>query len=473
MLLRALAVFALAFAVPATAAPIRLEACKIPGAKVAARCGTMTVPENRAISGGRMLPLHVVVIPARKPSGKLPIFYFAGGPGQAATDLAAHVPPDDWHIADRDLVLMDLRGTGRGTKLDCALGVSDGNIETYLEPLFHDTRAVAACATRLSRNADLSQYTTPNSMRDIDDLRAALGYDRIDIDSGSYGTRDAIVYMHMFPEHVHAAVLSGLAPMANRTPLYHAHAAERAIETLFAQCAADAQCHKTFPDPKADLDAILASLKAKPAPVVVKHPVTGKPVTIALTQSAFASGLRVMLYDEEEGRRIPLLLRKARAGDYTPFAQAALENGRGLAQGIAVGLLLAISCSEDTNRIDPGEVAKETGDSFIGDARVRGQMAACSVWPKTQLPTDYWTPFASKIPVLLISGNLDPVTPPRWGAEEHRLLANSLHVVMPGAHVAGNACVDKMSEQLLDTADIAKVDTSCAKTTKLPPWVLH
>ncbi|HEY1631100.1 MAG TPA: alpha/beta fold hydrolase [Rhizomicrobium sp.] len=473
MLLRVLALFAIAALGSANAAPLKLEACKIRDTKVATRCGTLLVPENRAMPGGRMLPLHVVMIPARKPSGKAPVFYFSGGPGQAATDLAPQVPADYWQIADHDLVLMDLRGTGQGTKLDCALGGTDDAIETYLEPLFRDTRPVAACAAQLSRHADLSQYTTANAMQDIDALRAALGYDSIDIDSGSYGTRAAIVYMHMFPNRVRAAVLSGVVPMANRSPLYHAEAAERAIEALFAQCAADAGCHKTFPDPKADLGAILASLKAKPAPVTIKHPVTGKPATIALTQSAFASGLRVMLYDEHEGRRIPLLLHKARAGDFTPFAEAALENGRGLAKGLAIGMMLSFTCTEDTNRIDPREVAKETGDSFIGDARVKGQMDACSVWPKTKLPADYWTPFASKIPVLLISGNLDPVTPPHWGEAEHRLLANSLHVVMPGAHVAGNACVDSMSKQLYDTADIKAVDTSCAKAVKLPPWALH
>src|SRR5262249_8233200 len=158
-----------------------------------------------------------------------------------------------------------------------------------------------------------------------------------------YGTRAAIVYIKMFGSHVHAAVLSGMVTMSNRNPLYHAAAAERAIETLFAQCAADAACHKAHPDPKADLDAIMTTLKAHPAQVTVTHPVTKKPVAITLTASGFADGLRVMLYSEEEGRRVPLLLQEARRGDYAAFADAALANGRGLAHGIAMGMLLSFT----------------------------------------------------------------------------------------------------------------------------------
>src|SRR6185437_2589205 len=131
-------------------------------------------------------------------------------------------------------------------------------------------------------------------------------------------------------------------------------------------------------------------------------------------------------------RRVPLLLKRARAGDYRPFAEIAMEHGRGLKQDVAMGLLLSVSCSEDVNRIRPEEVAKATAGSFIGDYRVRGQMAACSVWPKAQLAPDYDTPYRSNVPVLLVSGNLDPVTPPRWGAEAAKYFPNSLHIVVPG-----------------------------------------
>src|SRR6185312_9283609 len=185
-----------------------------------------------------------------------------------------------------------------------------------------------------------------------------------------------------------------------------------------------------------------------------------------------SDGLRVMLYDEETGRRLPLLLKRARAGDYTPFAQLGIENGRGLKQAVALGLLLSVSCTEDVSRIRPEEVAPATAGSFIGDWRVRGQMAACSVWPKAPLPEEYLAPFVSRVPVLFISGNMDPVTPPHWGDDARNSFPNSVHVVMPGAHVSYNDCVETLMKAFLKAADPKALDASCAAKTKLPAFAL-
>jgi len=203
-----------------------------------------------------------------------------------------------------------------------------------------------------------------------------------------------------------------------------------------------------------------------------KHPKTGKPFDVLLTASGFSDGLRVMLYNEETDRRLPLLLYRARVGDYGPFAELAMEQGRGLKQDLAMGLLLSVECSEDTNRIRPDEVAKETAGSFIGDFRVRGQMAACSVWPKAQLRPDYATPYKTSVPVLLISGNLDPVTPPQWGAEAAKYFPNGRHIIVPGAHVSDNPCLDRIMKQFLQSADAKRLDTSCIAKIKPPPFEL-
>jgi pimeloyl-ACP methyl ester carboxylesterase len=452
MRLRLLPFALLLISAPASAATLDWHACHVEKPKVPLRCATFHVPENRSMANGRVLPLEVIIIPAHDKPAKEPIFFLSGGPGEAVTAVAPFITPDAWQVKTHDVVLMDMRGTGEGNRLDCSLGGSDADIQEYLEPLFHDGARYGECAKALSARADLTQYTTPNSVQDLDDLREALGYGQIDIDAGSYGTRAALVYMHMFPTRVHTAILSGIDVPENHSPLNHAAAAERAMETLFAQCAAAAACHKTFLDPKGDLDAILAALRTKPATVTVTHPVTKKPTAISLTASGFADGLRVMLYSEEEGRKVPLLLARARAGDYTPFAEAALANNRGLKLDLAMGLLLSVSCSEDTNRIDPALIAKAVAGSFIGDWRVKGQMAACSAWPTTHLPADYFAPFTVDTPILLVSGNLDPVTPPHWGDVAKRYFPKAVHVVMPGAHVAGNDCVDAMTKALFEPA---------------------
>jgi pimeloyl-ACP methyl ester carboxylesterase len=472
MLLRIVASIAfLLIANTANGASFALHDCPIEGSKETGRCGTFMVPEDRAKQQGRQLGLPVIVLPSRTKLAKEPIFYLSGGPGQAATEGASDM--SDWMRQDHDIVFLDLRGTGGESKLDCPGDGSDENIQGYLEPPFHDASRYAQCAAALSKKADLSQYSTPVSMQDLDDLRAALGYGKIDLYGGSYGTRAALVYLHMFGRNAHAAFLTANAPMANRAPLYHAAAAERAFETVVAQCAADPACHKAFPDPKADLDAVLAALNARPARVTAKHPVTGKPTEVTLTRSAFGDGLRVMLYSEETDRRLPLLLHEARKGDYAPFANGALQLGRNLQQGLHLGLLLSVSCTEDVARIRPDEVEKATKGSFIGDERVRGQMAACAVWPRTKLPADYAAPFTSDVAALIVSGNLDPVTPPMWGKEMRKSLPNSLHVVMPGAHAAASPCVDAMTKTLFETGSVKAIDTSCIAQAKLRPFVLQ
>jgi pimeloyl-ACP methyl ester carboxylesterase len=454
------------------AASIGLKPCHPEGVKSELRCGTLMVPENRAKPQTRQLAIEVVVVPAAKQPAKEPIFFLSGGPGQAATDKAAGFAREPF-TDDNDMVLMNFRGTGRATRLDCPQGGSDERPQNYMEPLFHGGKAYAACAKTLSKKADLTQYTTDAAMEDLEDVRKSLGYGKINLLGGSYGTRAAIVYIHRHPQNVRSAILSGVVPFSDRSPLYHAAAAKRAFAILARQCADDPACHRAFPDPEADLDAVLARLKAHPAHVVIKHPKTGKPLTVVLTDSAFGDGLRVMLYNEAMTRRVPLLLKRARAGDYRPFAEVAMEHGRAMALDIATGLLASVECGEDTDRIRPAEVAKETAGSFIGDYRVREQMAACSVWPKAQLAPDYATPYRSDVPVLLISGNLDPVTPPQWGAEAARYFPNSLHLIVPGAHVSDSPCLDKIMRQFLKTASVKGLDTSCVAKSKLPPFALR
>lgn len=458
-------------AAPANAAGLTLKPCHPGGIKDELKCGMFTVPENYAHREGRKLSLEVVVLPSRKQPAKEPIFFLSGGPGQDATDKSGDFA-GFLGRQERDMVLVALRGTGKASRLDCAIGGDDDHPDRYMEPLFRDGKAYAACAKELSKKADLTQYTTTNSMRDLDGVRRALGYGRIDLLGGSYGTRAGIVYMHLYPHNVRAAIFSGLSPVGERGPLFHAQSAERAIEITFAQCAADAACHTAFPDPKADLDAILAALEKAPAPVTLKNPKTGKPFVAHLTASAFADSLRVMLYDETMGRRVPLLLAEARRGDYRPFAEIALDHGRGAKLDLAMGLLLSTTCTEDVSRIRPQEVAPMTRGSFIGDARVRGQMAACSAWPTAPLPADYTAPFTVDAPVFLMSGNLDPVTPPHFGEDARKSFPNSVHVIVPGAHVSDSPCIDEMMKSFLANPDPKHLDTSCVARSKLPPFAL-
>lgn len=458
-----------------TLAPCRIpkvtEKGPIEGEEVEVKCGTFLVPENRGEAGGRMLPLRVVIVPSRSGRPREPVFFLSGGPGQAATEQAPGYA-GWWQPEHHDVVLMDLRGTGEGNALDCRLGGSDENPQAYLEGLLADGAGYAVCRDELQRRADLSQYTTMIAMRDLDELRQALGYDKINLEGGSYGTRAAITYVRMFGEHVHAALLTSLMPVENRGPLYHAAAARRAFELLVEQCRAEAPCRAAYPDMAGDLRTVLARLRTRPAAVRVPHPATGAPIEVRLTAPRFADALRVMLYSAEGGRSVPLLLRRARAGDLTPFAEAALQSSRSFVKGIRAGLMLSFTCAEDVWRIRPEEIAIETAGSFIGDQRVRSQMAACSVWPKGHVPKEYYRPLRSRVPVLLVSGDLDPVTPPSWGEVMLRSFPNGLHIVLPGGHTPTDECVVSLAKRIFLTGTTRGVDTRCVGALRNPPFVL-
>jgi pimeloyl-ACP methyl ester carboxylesterase len=457
--------------VAAEPAPGRLvlRPCQVEGVREPLRCGTFQVFEDPVRRSGRQLPLKVVVIPARSATPKEPVFILSGGPGQAATQSVPGFV-DGWEREDHDVVFMDLRGTGEGHSLDCPPPAAEG-LQAYVEPLFSE-QTYAECRKRLEAKADLTLYTTPIAMQDLDEARRALGYDKIVLEGGSYGTRAALVYLRSYGDHVRAAFLSGNAPFENRAPLYHAAAAQRAFDRIVAQCRADAACRAAYPTLEGDLAAVLARVRSDPPRARVKHPQTGVESEIRLTPAAFGDGLRVMLYQAETGRRVPLLLQKAKAGDFQAFADAAVQNGYGLRQAIVMGLLLSVSCPEDVARVRPEEIARETGDSFTGDYRMRGQMAACAVWPKGKLPADYAAPFRSPVPALIVSGDLDPVTPPRWGEVMLRYLPNGVHVVAPGAHVADSPCIAQAARRLFATGTARGLDLSCVDRETLPPFVL-
>ncbi|MES2057426.1 MAG: alpha/beta fold hydrolase [Pseudomonadota bacterium] len=433
-----------------------------------AKCGIFTVPENRQ-TGGRTLPLRVIVLPASSGKAREPIFVLGGGPGQAATELASDYKAGQF--ADHDLVFMDVRGTGEGHALDCPVG-SDEAPAGYLEPFLAAGAGLAACRDELQRHADLTQYTTMAAMRDLDDLRQAMGFKTINIDSGSYGTRAALIYIHMFGDHVRAAVLNGSVPVENRAPLYHAAAAQRAFNLLVRQCAADTTCHAAYPHISDDLRTVLHRLRTRPERVTIPHPVTRAPLQVSLSASGFADALRVMLYSAEAGRRVPRLLRDARAGNLAPFAEAAMQSSRSLAKSVRTGLLLSFTCAEDVRRIRPEEVARATKGSFIGDQRVRSQMAACAVWPRPPVPKDYYAPVKSNVPVLIISGEVDPVTPPAWGDLMLRSFPNGIHVVLPAGHTPYNDCTVALSTSLYAAGTARGLDTGCVSALRYPPFTL-
>ena len=427
--------------------------------------GTFAVPEDRTTGKGRIIHLAVVVLRAKSATPRPdPLFVFAGGPGSDVTQSQRGYL-NAWQQQDRDVVLVSQRGTGGDNRLGCSLAADDTNIQGYLDPLFRDD-VFKPCLEELKRKFDLTKYSTFAAADDYNEVRLALGYDRINVTGGSYGTRMALVYMRQHPATVRTAILNGVVPIANKNPLYHAANFDLGIRALFAECAADADCRTAVPNLEAEFKAILARLDAKPAAASVAHPASNAKVAVTLSREAFLEALRVAMYSGARSRQAPMLIHRAYEGDFDPFADVGLSSERGLRQRLALGHLLSVTCAEDVDRITEQEIGTIAGPTLAGDGRVRGQRKMCAFWPRSTLPKDYGDPVSVNVPTLLLSGTLDPVTPPRWGDEAASHLPRSLHLVVPGAHGVGGSCLEGIQRRFLDAGAVDGLDVSCAKDLK-------
>jgi pimeloyl-ACP methyl ester carboxylesterase len=429
--------------------------------------GTFAVFENREALEGRMIHLDIVVLHATKPDVKSdPLFVFSGGPGGNVIRNERGYARS-WVRENRDVVLVSQRGTGGDNRLDCKQAAPDDDLQAYFDPLFR-TDTFQACLEELKEKYDLTQYSTCMAADDYNEVRLALGYDKINLTGGSYGTRMALVYMRRHPETVRAALLNGVAPIAFKNPLFHAPAFHQAVRLLMAECANDPECSAAFPNLEEEYEMILARLEQEPVTVPVTHPKTKERVPISLSKEAFVEALRTMMYGDN--RQVPYLIHQAFEGDFIPFAEEGLLSNWYLHRLLALGMLLCVTCAEDLDRITEEEIIEIAAGTDMGDGRVRQQKAVCEFWPRSEIPDDYGEPVRVDVPVLLISGNLDPVTPPRFGEDVARNMPNSLHLVSPGAHVVGNQCLRSIQKQFLETGTVKGLDTSCVETLKPEPF---
>ncbi|MFT5290800.1 MAG: pimeloyl-ACP methyl ester carboxylesterase [Planctomycetota bacterium] len=433
--------------------------------------GSYRVWEDRVAKQGRRIDLNLILLPAlSKSPAPDPVFVLHGGPGAAATAYLGGLA-QSWLREHRDIVLVDQRGTGRSNPLRIETPGGAPNPQTYLDPLFVP-EVFEAQLPRLRELADLAKYTTPIAMDDLNEVRGALGYGEINLRGGSYGSRAALVYLRRHPETARTATLNGIAPIAFRNPLYHAAAAQGALEVLAKECAGDPRYRKAFPDLLGMVEQVLDRLDEQPALVKVMDPKTREEVEVTLTRTGFAEALRVMMYATSTNRRVPLLVKQAFEGNYTPFAQSGLERGRALRGMLSLGMLMCVTGSEDLPRIDPGEIADLTEGTFLGDQRVRQQLAVGEIWPRGEVPEDYGEHVTANVPVLLWSGTHDPITPPRWGAQAADHLPNALHLVVPGAHGVGGPQVARIEREFLEKGSIEGLDTSALSEMRMPPLAM-
>ena len=457
-----------------------LEPCAVgEGETKTALCGTLAVPENREDTGSRTIDLAVVVVPATvaEPEPDALVF-LAGGPGGSVTDGAPFL---DQMLPERsrDILLVDQRGTGRSNPLLCQLQGRDGDLASFYGDMWPPAE-VERCRRELeAAGNDLAAYTTAAFADDLDAVRAWLGYEELTLSGGSYGTRSAQEYMRRHPEHVRAAVLQGVVPFDSHMPIDHAPAARRAVELMFEACRADVACHRAFPDLAGDWRRALEQLDREPARVTIDHPETGEPVTVTIGRQVFGESIRSLLYIPARAADFPYIVHQAAAGNLEPFVKATLPGKMGLSQYLADGLYLSVSCAEDVPFIDRDRAARMAEGSAMGLYRVDQQVRACQLWPRAEVdPEIIHAPLETEIPVLLVSGNVDPVTPPANGEMVAARMPNSLHVVIPNGHhdVAGLAneeCLLDLVQEFIEQGSVEGLETSCVATMTRPPFAVE
>lgn len=443
---------------------IALADCRLPRLATAARCGAVTVPENRDAPGGRTISIHVAVLPANTASPRPdPFVVLAGGPGQAASELAPFAARLNEVRRTRDVVLVDQRGTGRSSPLACEAFSEAGLRAAMLEtdPL---PRARACAAELAKAGVDASRYTTAAFVDDLEAVRTALGASRWNLWGGSYGTRVALEYLRRHPERVRTVTLDGVAPPAMKISLDIWTTRERALDALFERCRATPACAGAMPDPAATLDAIARDLRARGREVAFVDPATGAMRRVPASVDMVVGLLQPLLYSPDTAALIPALLERAREGDLAPLVASAGAFTGDLVDQMNVPLHYSVTCAEDVSRVNP-ELRERSLEGKRSARLARMALGICDVWPKGSATPDAFTPVTSAVPALILSGGLDPVTPPANGEEVGRTLANHRHVVAPGyGHIVSpHACGPRLLAAFVDEAGFATLPADCLR----------
>jgi pimeloyl-ACP methyl ester carboxylesterase len=464
---------AAALAAPAVQAQDRLslQACRLPGLGTEALCGTLPRPLDPQAPEGTQIDLHVTVLPAvarnKKPDA---VMFFAGGPGQAASELAPQIARLLSRLSNRrDIVLIDQRGTGRSAPLVC----DDPPPTAPLAEAVDRQRMMArlqACREALQQlpHGDLRHYTTVHAVQDAEAVRQALGLAQVNLVGGSYGTRVALEYLRQAPQAVRRVVIDGVAPADMALPAAFSTDAQAAFDAVFAACRVQPDCAARYPDLRGDWERLLAGL---PRSVSVAHPVTGLPERITLTRETVLSLVRPPMYAPPLAAGLPHAVHAAASGRFEPLLGLSSALGGGRSSRLAAGMHFSVICAEDLPRLAQAVDAPgaDFGESFVDLYR-----DVCADWPKGEVPPAFYTLPQASGATLVLSGGADPATPPRHGERVAAALgASARHVVVPeaGHGLMALPCLRDVLFRFIDAADDAAalaVEADCARAIPRP-----
>lgn len=459
----------------ATSMGLQIGPCAIGRTRVVARCGTLSLPENPS-HPDRLIAIHIEILPARYESHRA-IAVIPGGPGQAASEIAPMVADGAFEkplLALRDhydILFVDLRGMGLSNPFGCDF-TDAKDPGSYFRQLWPD-RIVKQCRQSSSLNHDPSLYNTNHAVDDLDAVRGALGYPKLVLDGGSYGTFFSFVYIRRHPAHVESTVLDGVyAPGFQPLP-GSPDGAQAALNDLIRRCQDDKMCRTHFPDFGAHFNAVIRRFDHGPIPVPVT--ISGNRQSLWLSKEVLVDRVRQALYDPENAAYIPVVFEHAYDKDYGPLGD--LVNGMSLALAKALdwGAFLSYTCADEIPLLSESDMRAASQQSFVGDLRARAQQRACRLWKVPSMPPSFNEPVRSGLPILMIMGSDDPTTPPKYARRELPFLSDATAIVVRGAgHTTETACTDRLVEQFVRAGSEAGFATSSCRTAYTPPvFALH
>lgn len=440
-----------------------------PPANAAVTCGTVNVPEDRAKPDGPSVTLAVAVYhSARSNVETPPLFFLQGGPGADAIAWSAlvHASVVAPIVAERDFVVFDQRGTGFSSpKLECPDLHTDDPVA-----------AASACHDSLTAaGINLAAYTTAASAADVRDIARALHYGRVDLYGISYGTRLAMTIMRDDPTLVRAAVLdSALPPEVLRINETAANA-EQALDSLFADCAADPVCAATYPDLAETFDALLAQAAAQPI-VIPGADALGGAQSLQLDPAGVINAAVWGLHISDYIPALPYAITALQQGDVTSLNPVAAIFASA-APDMSSVVNLAITCHEQilptsAEALNASFDAHPRTAAFgrlhvFGDAATG--IAVCQALGLSAATEAELQPLKTELPSLILAGALDPTTPADYGRQAAHESSRSAFVLWQEAGHAVSVgpdarCAQSIISQFL-TDPAARLDTTCVAAT--------
>ncbi|RLV59107.1 alpha/beta fold hydrolase [Parashewanella curva] len=437
------------------------SSCYLKGLSEKVLCGMVTVPENPNKPNARNIDIHYAILPAIKNQHPSEAFVaIAGGPGQSAIDNAAGFNRTFSKIREtRDILLIDQRGTGRSNILNCefdnidALAFNDETVDNQKE--------TQKCLSDLSKKADVTQYSSDIAVSDFEAVRKALGYQKFHLYGISYGSRMAQLYMRHYTQSLATVTLDGVVPM-QQSVLAIGEAIDRSVELLFQDCRQSKACDQAFPELKRDYLTTSKRLHDQPYQGKVNDPSTGEPTHLLLTKSKFLGTIRMGLYSSNIRSLLPYAIHQANKGNYQSILGLYSITQSGL--DLAMGMHASVVCGEDLPRLTP-ELKAKADASYFGRSLLQVIEQTCPVWNMPAVKASFSHAIDSAIPTLLLSGELDPATPPSWGHLAEEKLTHAKHFIAPYAThgVALQSCGNKLVAQLVNEGNVDKLDDKCLK----------